>query len=68
MILKVQNLALGILPIIKPTVSQLYTIKLKSPLKIDELITIAYNTFVDLLLYQLIAVKTTSTRILPTNL
>ena len=51
MILKVQNLALGILPIIKPTVPQLYTIELKSFFKIDELIIIVYNTSVDLLLY-----------------
>ena len=61
-------MALGILPIIEPIVSQLYIIELESPPEIDELITIVYNTFVDLLLYQLIAVKTASTYILPTNL
>ena len=51
MILKVQNLALGILPMIEPTVSQLYTIELESLPEIDELITIVYNTSVDPLLY-----------------
>ena len=51
MILKAQNLALGILPITKPTVSQLYTIELESPPKINKLITIVYNTSIDLLLY-----------------
>ena len=51
MILKVQNLAPGMLPIIEPTVSQLYIIELESPLKIDKLSTIVYNTSVDLLLY-----------------
>ena len=51
MILKVWNLALGILPMIKPTVSQLYIIKLESPPKIDKLITMVYNTSVDPLLY-----------------
>ena len=61
-------MALSILPTIKPTVSQLYTIELESPPKINKLITIAYNTSVDLLLYQLIAVKTASTYTLPTNL
>ena len=61
-------MALSILPITKPTVSQLYTIELESPPKIDELITTAYNTSIDLLLYQLIATKTASTYTLPTNL
>ena len=51
MILKVRNLALGILPIIELTVSQFYIIELESPLEIDKLITIAYNISVDLLLY-----------------
>ena len=51
MILKVQNLALGILLMIEPTVSQFYIIELESPPEIDKLITIAYNTSVDLLLY-----------------
>ena len=35
----------------KPTVSQLYTIELELPPEIDKLITMAYNTPVDLLLY-----------------
>ena len=61
-------MALGILPITKPTVSQFYIIELKSPPKIDKLITIVYDTFVNLLLHQLIAVKTTGTYILPINL
>ena len=51
MILKVWNLALGILPMIKLTVSQLYIIELESPPEINKLITTVYNTFVDLLLY-----------------
>ena len=51
MILKVWNLALGILPIIKLTVSQLYITELESPPKINKLITIVYNTSVDPLLY-----------------
>ena len=68
MILKAWNLALGILPIIEPTVSQFYIIELKSPPEINELITIVYNTFIDPLLYQLIAVKTASACTLPTNL
>ena len=61
-------MALGILPIIKPTVSQLYIIELESPPEIDELITTVYNTSIDPLLYQLIAVKTASAYILFTNL
>ena len=61
-------MALGILPTIKPTVSQLYTIELKSPPKIDELIIIVYNTSIDPLLHQLIAVKTVSIYTLLTNL
>ena len=61
-------MALGILSIIKPTVSQLYTIELESPPEIDKLITIVYNTSINPLLYQLIAVKTISTCTLPTNL
>ena len=68
MILKVWNLALGILPIIEPIVSQLYIIELKSPTEINKLITTVYNTSIDLLLYQLIATKTASTYTLPTNL
>ena len=51
MILKVQNLAPGMLPMIKPTVSQLYITELESPLKINKLITTAYDTSIDLLLY-----------------
>ena len=51
MILKVWNLALGILFTIEPTVSQLYIIELELPFKINELITMAYNTSVNLLLY-----------------
>ena len=51
MILKIWNLAPGMLPIIEPTVPQLYTIELKSLSKINEFITIVYNTSVDLLLY-----------------
>ena len=46
MILKVRNLALGILPIIKLIVPQLYTIELELLPKIDELITAAYNNFI----------------------
>ena len=68
MILKVQNLALSMLPTIKPTVSQLYIIELESPPKINKLITIVYNTSVDPLLYQLITIKTASACMLPTNL
>ena len=51
MILKAWNLALGILLIIKPTVSQLYITELELPPKINKLITIVYNTSVDPLLY-----------------
>ena len=51
MILKAQNLALGILSMTELTVSQLYTIELELPPKIDKLITIIYDTFVDPLLY-----------------
>ena len=51
MILKVQNLALGMLPIIELTVSQLYIIELKSPPEINKLITTVYNTSVNLPLY-----------------
>ena len=51
MILKVWNLALGILPTIKPTVSQLYIIELELPPKINKLIIIVYNTSIDPLLY-----------------
>jgi hypothetical protein len=68
MILKVWNLALGMLPIIKLTVPQLYTIELKLPSEINEFITMVYNASVDLLLYQLITVKTVNTYILPINL
>ena len=52
----------------EPTVPQLYTIELELSPKINELITTAYNTSINLLLYQLIAAKTTSAYILPTNL
>ena len=51
MILKAWNLALGILPIIEPTVSQLYIIELESPPKINKLITTVYDTSVNPLLY-----------------
>ena len=51
MILKVRNLALGILLTIKLIVPLLYIIELKLPPKINELITIVYNIFVNLLLY-----------------
>jgi hypothetical protein len=61
-------LALGILPTIKLTVPQLYIIKLKLPPKINKFITTVYNASVNLLLYQLIAVKTASTYILLINL
>jgi hypothetical protein len=61
-------LALGILPIIKPTVSQLYTTELKLPPEINKLITMVYNTSINLLLYQLIAVKTANAYMLLINL
>ena len=51
MILKARNLALGILPIIELTVSQLYTTELESPPKINKLITTVYDTFIDPLLH-----------------
>jgi len=51
MILKAQNLALSMLPTIELTVPQLYTTELKSPPEINELITTAYDTSVDLLLH-----------------
>ena len=56
------------LPITKPTVSQLYITELKSPPEINKLITIVYNTSVDLLLHQFIAVKTAGACMLPINL
>ena len=56
------------LPIIELIVPQFYTIELKLPPKINKLITTVYNTSVDLLLYQLIAAKTASAYMLPTNL
>ena len=68
MILKARNLAPGILLIIKLTVSQLYIIELESPPEINKLITIVYNTSIDPLLHQLIAVKTAGVCILPINL
>jgi len=68
MILKVWNLVLGMLLMTKLTTPQLYTTELESPPEIDKLITMAYNTFVDLLLHQFIALKTAGTCILPTNL
>ena len=61
-------MALGILPIIKLTVSQLYTIELESPFKINKLITIVYNTSINPLLHQLIAIKTASIYTLFINL
>ena len=51
MILKAWNLAPGILPIIEPIVSQLYIIELELPPEINKLITMVYNTSVNLLLY-----------------
>ena len=51
MILKVWNLALKMLPIIELIMPQLYIIKLKSPPETNELITIVYNTSINLLLY-----------------
>ena len=66
-ILKAQNLTLGMLPTTKPTTPQFYIIELKSPFKINKLITMAYNTFVDPLLYQLITAKTIGACMLPTN-
>ena len=51
MILKAQNLALGILSMTELTVSQLYIIELESPPEINKLITTVYNTSVDLLLH-----------------
>ena len=36
---------------IEPTAPPLYITELESPPEIDELITIVYNTFVNLLLY-----------------
>jgi len=56
------------LPTIEPTTPQLCTTELKSPPKINKLITTAYNTSVDPLLHQLIAAKTASTHMLFTNL
>ena len=53
---------------IEPTVSQFYIIELELPPEIDKLIIIIYNTFVDLLLYQLIAAKTANAYMLFTNL
>ena len=67
MILKARNLALSILPTTELTVSQLYTTELESPPKINELITMVYNTSVDPLLYQLIATKTANAHMLPIN-
>jgi len=68
MILKARNLALGILPKTELIIPQLYTTELELPPKINKLITTAYNTSINLLLYQLIAIKTASTYTLPTNL
>ena len=68
MILKVLNLALGILPIIELIVPQFYIIELESLLKINKLITTVYNTSIDLLLHQFIAAKTASACILFINL
>jgi hypothetical protein len=56
------------LSITKLTVPQLYTTELELPPEINELITTAYNASIDLLLYQLIAVKTASAHTLPINL
>ena len=61
-------MALGILPTTKLTVFQLYITELESPPKINKLITMVYNTFVDPPLYQLIATKTAGACTLSTNL
>ena len=61
-------MALGILPTIKPTVSQLYITELESPPEINKLITTVYNTSINPLLYQLIVAKTASAYTLFTNL
>ena len=68
MILKVRNLAPGMLFMIKSTVFQFYITELESPPEINELITTVYDTSVDLLLHQLIAVKTAGACMLFTNL
>ena len=51
MILKARNLAPGMLPMMEPTVPQLYTIELELLSKINKLITIVYNTSINPLLY-----------------
>ena len=51
MILKVRNLALGMLPIIELTAPQLYIIELELPFEINKLITAVYNTSIDPLLH-----------------
>ena len=61
-------MALGILLIIKLTVFQLYITELELPPEINKLITIVYNTSVNLLLYQLIVIKTAGAYMLFTNL
>ena len=54
--------------ITEPSEPQLYTIDVKPPPKINELIAAVYNISIDLLLHQLIAVKITSVCKLPTSL
>jgi hypothetical protein len=56
------------LPMIELIVPQLCIIELESLSEINELITMVYNASINPLLYQLIAVKTASTYILPINL
>ena len=51
MILKARNLALDMLPMMEPTVPQLYTTELELPSKINKLITAIYNTSINLLLH-----------------
>ena len=56
------------LPIIEPFIPQLHAIDLEPPPKINKLIATIYNISIDLLLHQLIAVKTASVCKLPTSL
>ena len=56
------------LPIIELFTPQLYVTDLKPPPKINELIAAVYDISIDLLLYQLITVKTASVYKLLTSL
>ena len=56
------------LPITELSIPQLYAIDLEPPPKINKLIAAAYNISIDLLLHQLIAIKTVGTRKPPTSL